>query len=176
MKLVRQVMAALLAATTTAAAAGCANKGLDVPSTFCGAPVKQSALSPLLPDGDDLKSQQTEPAPSEIDCSLHIDGVQVLDTLIRRIDEPLSPEDWTTALSKYDKASKRSVSFPGTAVIGSDGARVTAKCEGGESNFLLFNITFDGNRVENSQAGVVKLQHFLEDYVPAMAQRLDCTT
>ncbi|MBP2049276.1 hypothetical protein J2Z21_002207 [Streptomyces griseochromogenes] len=42
-------------------------------------------------------------------------------------------------------------------------------------DFLLFNVIFDGDRVEKSQAGVAKLQRFLENYVPAMAKHLGCT-
>ncbi|MCX5321820.1 hypothetical protein [Streptomyces sp. NBC_00120] len=155
----------------------CSGKELDVPAKFCGAPVKKSTLSPLLPDGEQTKTSQSGSTATEIVCSLSVDDTQVLNSTIRTLDGPLAPEDWDTALNKYTKAKKREVSFPGTAVIGADGARITAKCQDSAgSDSLLFNIDLRGNQVEKSQAGEAKLQHFLEDYVPAMTKQLDCTT
>ncbi|GAA1278490.1 hypothetical protein GCM10009646_76790 [Streptomyces aureus] len=177
MKVVRYVAAVLACVATAAMTTACSSEGTDVPGKFCGALVKKSALSPLLPDGDEVKTQQDGSAATEITCSLNVDGTRVLNSTIRTLDGPLAPEDWDTALSKYKNAKKRHVSFPGTAVIGADGARITAKCQdAAPSDSLLFNIDLFGSQVENSQAGATKLQKFLEDYVPAMTKQLDCTT
>ncbi|WP_406103890.1 hypothetical protein OG698_17270 [Streptomyces sp. NBC_01003] len=179
MNVVRQGAALLASVVITASATACtsSNEGLDVPGKFCGAPVKKSVLSPLLPEGKDLEAQQSGSEATEILCSLHVDGVQVLTSTIRTTDQPLPPEDWNTALAKYSKAKKREVSFAGAAVIGANGARATAKCQPDASSaFLIFNIDLQGDQIDNSQSGVKKLQGFLENYVPAMTKYLDCTT
>ncbi|NEB82429.1 hypothetical protein G3I40_45560 [Streptomyces sp. SID14478] len=171
----RNAVVAVTMTIAAVAATGCTSESYAFPKTFCGVEVGKSTLSPLLPDGKKLQNQQLEPTPSEFDCSLHVDGTQVLDTSIRRISNPLQPEDWKTALSKFTKASKRDVPYPGIAVIGANGARITAQCSGSPSDFLLFNVTFAGDRVEDSAAGVKKLQNFLDEYVPAMTKHLDCS-
>jgi hypothetical protein len=176
-KVVRYAAAVLACVATAAMTTACSSDGTDVPGKFCGAPVKKSSLSPLLPDGDKAKTQQDGSAATEIMCSLSVDGTRVLNSTIRTLDGPLAPEDWDTALNKYKNAKKRKVSFPGTAVVGADGARITATCQGAApSDSLLFNVDLLGSQVENSQAGATKLQEFLEDYVPAMTKELDCTS
>ncbi|MCX4641784.1 hypothetical protein [Streptomyces sp. NBC_01446] len=177
MKVVRHGAVVLACVAIAAMATACSSKELDVPGKFCGAPLKKSTLSALLPDGDEVKTQQDGSAATEIVCSLNVAGSRVLNSTIRTLDGPLASEDWDTALSKYKNAKKREVSFPGAAVIGADGARITAKCQNAApSDSLLFNIDLFGSQVENSEAGAAKLQKFLQDYVPAMTKQLDCTT
>lgn len=156
---------------------GC-SKNMAIPKDFCSVPVNGSTLSPLLPDGEQVKKTREDPLEAGLRntyCYLGVDGVRVLSVTVRQIDKPLPPEDWKNATSYYRMAAERRMTFPGRAVIGADGALVVAKC-GSPTAYILFDVDFYGGRVENTQAGYKKLQRFLEDFTPAVTKKLRCTT
>ncbi|MER6994391.1 hypothetical protein [Streptomyces sp. NPDC000410] len=138
--------------------------------------MKSSTLSPLIPDGEKLK--KIDPFPLASDpayCDIYVDGIHVLNITVRLTEEDLPPEDWEYANAKHTLGAPRKISFPGTAVIGSDGALVTAEC-GRPTEYVLFVVVFKGDRVENSQAGVEKLQRFIEDFAPGAAKKIGCAS
>lgn len=107
-------------------------------------------------------------------CDLNVDGERVLAITIRQIDDNLPTEDWKRATKQFTHASRRTVSFPGTAVIGSDGALATAVC-GSPTKYVYFDVRFFGDRVEKNSQGYKKLQRFLEDFAPAITKEAKCT-
>ncbi|MGW6397459.1 hypothetical protein [Streptomyces sp. NPDC055134] len=154
------------------AVAGC-GKSLAVPKNFCGVPAQEATLAALLPDGEHLKNWQAQPPGAYADCALQVDGTQILDVTIRQAEDQPAPEDWRTATKRFSQGARRSIDFPGTAVVGSDGALVSAEC-GTPSSYLTFNVSFHGDRVEDSGSGYKKLQRFLDDFVPAVTKKVGC--
>ncbi|MFI2432035.1 hypothetical protein [Streptomyces sp. NPDC018693] len=137
--------------------------------------MKNSTLSPLIPSGDKLR--KSEPLPLDSDpayCDIYVDGIHVLNITVRMTEEGPAPEDWKDANAKYSLGAPRKISIPGTAVIGSDGALVTTKC-GSPAKYLLFVVRLKGDHVENSQAGVEKLQRFIEEFATGAAKKIECT-
>ncbi|MFG3366008.1 hypothetical protein ACIPWY_18045 [Streptomyces sp. NPDC090032] len=173
MESMRRLAAATLCVAVGMGAAGC-GKSLAVPKDFCGVPARETTLAPLLPEGEHLKNWQAEPPGAYADCSLQVDGTQILDVTVRRIEDQLAPEDWRAATKRFSQAAGRNMNFPGTAVIGSDGALVSADC-GTPSSYLTFSISFHGDRVEHSGTGYKKLQRFLDEFVPAVTKKVECT-
>ncbi|MFD3474519.1 hypothetical protein [Streptomyces sp. NPDC058695] len=161
---------AALAMTTT----GCGS-GYAVPETFCDAAVQKDDLSPLLPEGENLKNKRVKARskPGAF-CSLSVDGTRILYVAYQHDDAPLLPENRRAVIQRLERAAARNVSFPGQAVIGSNGAEVSAKC-GDPTPYLTFNVQFAGDRVEDSSSGYKKLQRFLDDFVPAVTKKVECT-
>ncbi|WP_329572492.1 hypothetical protein [Streptomyces sp. NBC_01361] len=40
---------------------------------------------------------------------------------------------------------------------------------------MTFNVQFAGDRVADSSSGYKKLQRFLDDFVPAVTEKVECT-
>lgn len=155
-------------------ASGCSKNEIAIPREICGVPVKSSALSPLIPDGEELK--KNEPFPIDSDpayCDIYVDGTHVLNITVRMVDEEPRMEDWKDANAKYALGAPRKIPFAGSAVIGSDGALVNAEC-GSPANYVLLDVRFKGDRVERSEAGVQKLQRFIEDFTPGVRKKIGC--
>ncbi|MFE9117566.1 hypothetical protein [Streptomyces sp. NPDC007172] len=168
----RAALRALAAALVLALAATGCSKGIDVPKTFCDVPVSGESLSPLLPGEGDVKVSKSELR--DVICNLSVDGVQTLNVRIAKIEKQLPPEDWRNAQAEFMRGARRTMQFPGTAVIGANGGLATTSC-GPPASYLLFDVAFTGKRVEDSEAGVQRLQRFLEDFVPHAKKKLGCT-
>ncbi|MFI9777626.1 hypothetical protein ACIHCV_23430 [Streptomyces sp. NPDC051956] len=155
-------------------ATGCGS-GFTVPETFCDAVVKKDDLSPLLPEGEKLKNKRMKARskPGAF-CSLSVDGTRILYVAYQHDDAPLLPENRRAVIQRLERAATRKVSFPGEAIIGSNGAEVSAKCID-PTPYLTFDVQFAGERVEDSSSGYKKLQRFLDDFVPAVTEHLECT-
>ncbi|MEU9101202.1 hypothetical protein [Streptomyces sp. NPDC048361] len=168
-----RVIARVLVAVVVMAvmAAGC-SQGIAVPKAFCDVPVRPDSLSPLLPSEGEVKTSRSEL--HDVICNLSVGGSQTLNVRIAKIDKQLPPEDWANAQAEFTRGARRTTSFPGTAVIGSNGALVTANC-GKPSAYILLDVAFTGKRAENSEVGAQRLQRFLEDFVPSVTQKLGCT-
>ncbi|WP_406148060.1 hypothetical protein [Streptomyces sp. NBC_01012] len=177
MKWTRRAAASITPVALAVTVTSCSSDSLAVPEKFCGHSVETSTLSPLLPASGSVKTRQDgEPEPG-LNCELLVDNTKVLTSIIRAIDSPLPPEDWETALSLYDRAQKQTTSFHGVAVIGADGARVTAKCdESAPSKFLLFNIQLRKDHVKKTDEDIKDVEHFVNDFVPGMTKQLKCTS
>ncbi|WP_438292525.1 hypothetical protein [Streptomyces sp. HUAS TT7] len=152
-------------------ATGCSTS-IDIPKTFCDVPVRSDSLSPLLPSEGEVRASKGELR--DTICDLSVGGIQTLSIRIAKIDKQLPPEDWTNAMAEYTRGARRTTTFPSTAVIGGNGALITANC-GSPSAYVLFDVYFTGEQVEDSEAGVKKLQRFLEDFVPNVTKKLGCT-
>ena len=157
------------------ATVGCAGKDLAIPERFCEVPVAESALSPLVPEGEDLEVEYNElKAQSGAACSLTVDNQSVLAVNLQYWDRPPDPVNWKAVASTSKNAKKRGVSFMGDAVIGSDHAVVQAKCDSPKA-YMSFVFHFRGDRVEDAPGGFRKLQRFIDDFVPAETKRFKCT-
>ncbi|MFF8995857.1 hypothetical protein ACF09H_39205 [Streptomyces sp. NPDC014983] len=168
-------MAFLLCTGVIAAAAGCGSDHAAVPAEFCKVPVSQAALTPLVPQGGSVKQTYTawDGRPGAV-CALGADGHKVLYVATVRWDRAPDPVDWKAVASRFKYAAGRDVSFPGHAVIGSNGAVVQATCAS-RAGYVSFDVDFSGARVENSPGGYRKLQRFLNDFVPRETKKFDCT-
>ncbi|MEU8539696.1 hypothetical protein AB0C52_06780 [Streptomyces sp. NPDC048717] len=156
-------------------ASACGKSDLATPKKLCGVPLNEAAVSPLIPQGEILKKWEPQPVDTNpAYCYITVDGVRVLDITVRLSDRGLNPEDWEYAKSEYKLGALRKTPFTGTAVIGSDGALVTAECDS-PVKYMHFVIRFKGDRVEDSEAGVEKLQHFVEDFVTGAKKKIGCT-
>ncbi|MEU7022115.1 hypothetical protein ABZ990_15825 [Streptomyces sp. NPDC046203] len=156
-------------------ASACGKNDLAAPKELCEVPVKEAAISPLIPQGEKLKTWDPEPVDADpAYCDITVDGIRVLDITVRLSDRGLNPEDWEYAKSEYKLGALRKIPFTGTAVIGSNGALVTAKCDS-PVKYVHFVILFKGDRVEDSQAGVEKFQNFVEDFVTGTKKKIGCT-
>ncbi|MFF1835327.1 hypothetical protein ACFVXE_14120 [Streptomyces sp. NPDC058231] len=174
MKKLKHWAVALACVATMGTASGCGSS-LSVPDKFCQVPVKRSALSPLVPEGDALAQKYSESqAQPGAACILSVDDHQVLSVNLLRWDHAPDPVNWKAVASPYKHAAKRDVSFPGGAVIGSDQAVVQANCDS-PSAYMSFTFFFRGARVEESAGGYKKLQHFIDDFVPRETKKFDCT-
>ncbi|MEU5435606.1 hypothetical protein AB0G73_19810 [Streptomyces sp. NPDC020719] len=170
MKATRGITASL--AVLAMAAAGC-GKSAAVPKEFCGVPVKQGNLAPLLPDSKKFKNWNDSSAAEYADCDLTADGSRVLSVTIKQVPKPLGPDDWVDVRGSKPGA-RRSVSFPGTAVISADEALVTADC-GHPTPYVLFRVlNFRKDQPEKYAAETQELQRFVEDFVPQITERIGC--
>lgn len=164
------------AALTTATACSGSNPRATVPEEFCKVPASKTALSPLIPDRGPVR--QTYDAYASMGgagCTLTAGGKQVLFVVIARWDHAPDPGDWKEYDERYKYAVERPVSFPGRAVIGSDRALVQATCASPKS-YISFNVSFSGDRVEDSAIGFEKLLRFVNDFVPQETKKFNCTT
>ncbi|MFI2432036.1 hypothetical protein [Streptomyces sp. NPDC018693] len=171
-----RISAIALCVTTVLATASCGSSTLSIPDEFCRTPTEKSALSPLIPEGENLQQKYKETqARTGAFCTLKVDGHQVLFITIQKYDRKPDPVDWEIVASTYKNAAKRKVSFAGGAVIGSDRGVVQATCDS-TSTYMSFAIDFRGDRVEDSAQGYKKLQRFIDDFVPRQTKRYECTT
>ena len=165
----------LVCVAVLGASTGCGSTPPEIPDGFCHVPVKKSALSPLIPNGDSTKQEFTaaQARPGAF-CTLHVDSHQVLFAEIARWDRASEPVDWNKVGSPYKYAAKREVSFPGYASIGSGNAIVEATCST-RTGYMSFDIYFRGDRVEETSNGYKKLLQFVNDFVPGATKKFDCT-
>ncbi|MFG2114809.1 hypothetical protein ACGFRB_19580 [Streptomyces sp. NPDC048718] len=156
-------------------ASACGESNLAAPKELCGVPLEESSTSPLIPQGEILKTWAPYPVDADpADCAIKVDGSVIVDITVRFTDKDPAPEDWEYAKSEYKLGALRKTPFAGTAVIGTDGALISAKCDS-PTKYLQFVTYFDGDRVDNSQAGVEKLQNFIEDFVTGAKKKIGCT-
>ncbi|MFF0969854.1 hypothetical protein ACWDQO_26855 [Streptomyces sp. NPDC003703] len=176
MKKLHPTAAAVVCAGLLGAAAGCSDTKLAVPDDFCQTSVDHSALSPLLPGSGEVKQthEDFESPRAGSACTLKVDGHLVLSVNALRSDGKPGPRDWKKVADTYRYAAERDVSFPGTAVIGSDRAVIEALCTK-RSAYMSFAVYLYGDRVENTTTGYKKLQRFLDDFVPQVTKRFECT-
>ncbi|MFG2114810.1 hypothetical protein ACGFRB_19585 [Streptomyces sp. NPDC048718] len=167
--------AALSIAALALLASACGKNDLAAPKELCGVPLKESTTSPLIPQGEELKTWEPKPIDTNpAYCYIKVDGIRIMDITVWLFDGQPRPEDWAYAKSEYKLGALRKTPFAGTSVIGSDGALVSAKCDGPDK-YAQFKIRFSGDRVEDSPAGVEKLQHFVEDFVTGAKKKIGCT-
>ncbi|MEU0441408.1 hypothetical protein ABZ202_16840 [Streptomyces sp. NPDC006186] len=155
---------------------GCSDDAAAVPDEFCGVPVQREALGPLMPRAKRVVEEGGGSASWDAeDCILIVDHVRVVHSIIREVENLLQKVDWEAAAKSYEDAATRRVSFPGTAVIGSDGALVQIACKEGGPSYYTFTLFVSGEGTEKGKAGAEKVQRFVEDHVPAVAKRLKCS-
>lgn len=155
---------------------GCARERFAVPEEVCGVRAAGEELSELLPNGERLKVSGEAIVPGDtVYCDIVVDGSRVMQVESSEIERQLPSEDWDTAVEILSRAEPRSVSFAGKAVIGSNGARVTAQCSD-PRRILLFNVNIFERYAEDSDAAVDRMQRFIERYVPAVAAKADCVS
>ncbi|MEU6216777.1 hypothetical protein ABZ845_04545 [Streptomyces sp. NPDC047022] len=173
-KLGRKLLSVVCVAVT-GVLAGCGSTQAAIPKKFCEVPVRESALSPLLPSGSSIKQNYAagEARPGT-GCTLSVDGHQILFADINRWDRAPEPTDWNTVGTQYKYVAQRKVSFPGYAAIGSEEAIVQATCNT-RTAYMSVTIYFRGSRVEESPAGYKKLLRFVDDFVPGVTKKFDCT-
>lgn len=172
----RRRVAALLCSAVMGAAVGCSsNKQAAVPDEFCKVPVRNSSLASLIPNGDSVKQKYTaaQSRPGAF-CTLSVDGHRILFVETMRWDRAPDPVDWTKVGSPYKHAAEREVSFPGHASIGSDQAIAQATCST-RTAYMTFDLSFSGDRVEDTSTGYKKLQRFINDFVPRETAKFGCT-
>ncbi|WP_406507477.1 hypothetical protein [Streptomyces sp. NBC_00212] len=150
---------------------GC-SKGIDMPKSFCDVAVRGDSLAPLLPSEGEVAVSKGELR--DVICNLSVDGIQTLNVRISKIDKQLPAEDWANAISEFAQAGRRRTAFPGIAVIGANGALITANC-GSPAAYVQFDVKLTGKQVQSSEAGAKKVQAFLEDFVPNVTKKLGCT-
>ncbi|MEU8539697.1 hypothetical protein AB0C52_06785 [Streptomyces sp. NPDC048717] len=156
-------------------ASACGKSDLAAPKKLCGVPLNEATVSPLIPQGEKLRTWDPDPLDTDpAYCYIIVDGIRAVNITVRWSDRDPNPEDWEYAKSGYKLGALRKTPFTGTAVIGSDGALISAKCNGPDK-YMHFVIRLNGGRVENSQAGVEKLQHFIEDFATGAKQEAGCT-
>ncbi|MFC7914957.1 hypothetical protein [Streptomyces sp. NPDC057386] len=154
---------------------GCSDAAAAVPDEFCGVPVQREALGPLMPHAKRVVEEGGRTSWKSENCILFVDHVRVVHSIIREAENLLQKVDWETAAKSYEDAATRRVSFPGTAVIGSDGALVQIACKEGGPSYYTFTLFVSGEGTEKGKAGAEKVQRFVEDHVPAVAKRLKCS-
>ncbi|MBO1334126.1 hypothetical protein [Streptomyces sp. VRA16 Mangrove soil] len=175
MKVTKRGSAFALGVLICAGAAGCSSEDLAIPNELCKIPVSKSALSPLLPSGDELQqSYETLQSQTGATCLVKVDGKVVISATILKYEKKPEPVDWPAVAKKYGNAATRDMPFPGAGVIGSDRAIVEAHCDKG-SSYMDFNIRLSGEGIDESPKGYKKLQRFVNDFVPAQTKKFGCT-
>ncbi|NGO73351.1 hypothetical protein [Streptomyces boncukensis] len=177
MKIPARAAALPLCISAVVVITGCSSKEtLSGPDTFCRTPVKSSAISPLLPKGEDLRQKYSKMR-SEVGafCNLGVDDKQVLHATVLYYKKKPEPVDWKSIASMYDHGATRSVSFSGTAMIAPEKAIIRAKCDSA-SEHMQFVLRLNGDRVDESPTGYKKLQRFANDFVPNVTKKYGCTS
>lgn len=167
--------AALLCTTAVATVAACSSSPRAVvPEEFCEVPMPKASLAPLIPDhGPVRQTYDAYKGWGGAGCTLTAGGKQIIFVVIAHWNHAPAPESWQDYDERYAYAVKRPVDFPGRAVVGSDHALVQATCT--SSSYLSLDISFSGERVENSSIGYEKLLRFVNSLVPQVTEKF-CTS
>ncbi|WP_435609055.1 hypothetical protein [Streptomyces sp. C10-9-1] len=155
---------------------GCASegRGYAIPEKFCGFAVEESAMAPLLPDGEKLNDTSWEDRLDYVAfCRIVVDGRIAVTVEVRETREgELAPEDWDPARFK-DGVTAR---IPSTekALVGSDRALALTGCENPYSA-LFFRFFFDPDHGVESERRVADVEAFVADFVPSVKRGVGCT-
>ncbi|MFC4612287.1 hypothetical protein ACFO9E_31725 [Streptomyces maoxianensis] len=113
------------AATAIAvAAAGCSDapeREYTVPKSLCGITVPEESLSPLLPPGKNVTSEEDTPVPDAITtCKLTVDGDQVLSVERERREAGASARDIAVnqvSVQQPKSAANRAIAYADWAAV-----------------------------------------------------------
>lgn len=123
-RLPRIVCITAAATAIAVTAAGCSDdpkREYAVPKALCGVSVPEKSLSPLLPPGKDLTTQEDTPVPDAITtCKLTVDGDQVLTIERERREAGASARDIAVnqiSVKQPKTAANRTIVYAGYSTI-----------------------------------------------------------
>lgn len=165
------VVVAFAVAVTTAACGG--GREYAVPETVCGVPLAESVVSPLLPDGKELK-EAGEALPLKRDqCTLDVDGTAVLYlTFVRTDEKPYDPMSELVRDQFQNRKEIRDLPFTGKGAVGDSTAMVTTQCRGKPN--LIADLKVDERVTTEVPQRRADLEKFAAEYMAGARKKLDC--
>ena len=173
------VLAGVLLLTTAGCSGGGAEKEADVPHTVCGVPMRQDVVSPLLPDGSEVR-ERGEALPSRSDvCYVGVDRTSAFSLRFSPVREAVDPMDERQTPNLSDRKPIADLPFRGKGATGAAGAAVSAECGGsGPAPHLVVDLALAEGAEVDSGPGEgeprAALRAFAVEYLAGARKKLGC--
>lgn len=178
MKIVlRRAGLSAVVAVLAATAVGCGGGGREyaVPKSVCGMPVGESAVAPLLPDGEQLRQTGETPPARRAECKVSVDDTAALFLTFTGTDEkPADPMSQDVSYQFTHRKKLAGLPFPGEGALGDKSALVTTPCGGKGPANLIIEVSVDEGVTEDVSQRRADIQKFTTEYTKAARQKLSC--
>ncbi|MGW5677255.1 hypothetical protein ACWEV4_19600 [Streptomyces sp. NPDC003860] len=159
--------------------AGCSDGGRDyaVPKDLCGVPVPEKALTPLLPDGEEIRLSNKEFTLDVgwITCGVTVDEARVLEALVLHADEFHDPMKDDEGFKVTDKRALK-LPFKGAGAIGDLRTKVAVPCGTAEAPNLIAHLTvYEDTAEKDEEKRRAALRDATLAFVPELKKKLGCT-
>jgi hypothetical protein len=145
--------------------AGCGASKPPPPKSLCGVKVKASAITPLLPEGEQVTEKREKRPTARNHCSVSIDGAHYFD-----VEHDLDSDGYAMSPSFVRKQPR---TFQGKLGTTSLQAAATATCPGRHQS-VYAAISLDVAKDDVYSDNRDDLEKFLNAYVPGLEEHYGC--
>ncbi|WP_329062778.1 hypothetical protein [Streptomyces sp. NBC_01429] len=169
---------ALLTCALLAAVPACTNKKdrYVLTGEICSIPINVKTLSPLLPEGKEIKGRTGSLSHPLSSCKIYVDKELIIFIEINQINNYYDPE----TSKEYRKIAHSSViealPFEGKGVAGDTDSIVIAKCSSPKSKYVITDVTVRGDFNEKTSERRHNIESFAREFTVATKKKIGCTS